>query len=85
MSESFSLTVKNRRYILEEIKVEPIAIIMGRRLEWFAHVKRRDETENIRADHAEMKMEGKRRIWNDAVRRDIKACKIREEWATDRE
>ena len=30
-----------------------------RRLEWFGHVKRRGETENIRAV-AEMKMEGKR-------------------------
>ena len=30
-----------------------------RRLEWFGHVKRRDETENIRAV-VELKMEGKR-------------------------
>ena len=34
--------------ILEEAKVEPIAMVMRRRrLEWFGHVKRRDETENI--------------------------------------
>ena len=46
--------------ILEEAKVEPIAIVMRRRrLELFGHVKRRDDTENIRAV-AEMKMEGKR-------------------------
>ena len=46
--------------ILEEAKVEPIATVMRRRrLEWFRHVKRRNETENIRAV-AEMKMEGKR-------------------------
>ena len=32
--------------IMEEAKVEPIAMVM-RRLEWFGHVKRRDETENI--------------------------------------
>ena len=33
--------------ILEEAKVEPIAMVMKmRRLEWFGHVKRRDETEN---------------------------------------
>ena len=38
--------------------MEPIAMVM-RRLEWFEHVKRRDETENIRAV-AEMMMEGKR-------------------------
>ena len=32
--------------ILEETKVEPIPVVM-RRQEWFGHVKRRDETENI--------------------------------------
>ena len=46
--------------ILEEAKVEAIATVMRRRrLEWFGHIKRRGETENIRAV-AEMKMEGKR-------------------------
>ena len=76
--------------ILEEAKVEPIATVMRRRrLEWFGHIKRRDETENIRAV-VEMKMEGKRPIgrpklrWYDTVRRDLKAWKIKEEWATDR-
>ena len=35
---------------LEEAKVETIATVMRRRrLEWFGHVKRRGETENIRA------------------------------------
>ena len=34
--------------ILEETRVEPIVLVM-RRLEWFGHVKRTDETENIRA------------------------------------
>ena len=44
--------------ILEETNVEPIATVMRRRrLEWFGHIKRRDETENIRAV-VEMKMEG---------------------------
>ena len=38
--------------------MEPIAIVM-KRLESFEHVKRRDETENIRA-LVEMIMEGKR-------------------------
>ena len=34
--------------ILEEAKVEPIATVMiWRRVEWFGHVKTRDETENI--------------------------------------
>ena len=77
--------------ILEEAKVEAIATVMRRRrLEWFGHVKRRGETENIRAV-AEMKMEGKRPRgrpklrWNDTIRRDLKAWKIKEEWATDRE
>ena len=56
--------------ILEEAKVEAIA--------------------NIRAV-AEMKMEGKRPRgrpklrWKDTIRRDLKAWKIKEEWATDRE
>ena len=46
--------------ILEEAKVEAIAAVMRRRrLERFGHVKRRGETENIRAVE-EMKMEGKR-------------------------
>ena len=46
--------------ILEEARGEPRAIVMRRRrLEWFGHVKRRDETENIRAV-AEINMEGKR-------------------------
>ena len=45
------------REILEEARVEPMAMVM-RRLEWFGHVERIDETENIRAV-VEMKMEGK--------------------------
>ena len=57
--------------ILEEAKVEHIVTVMRRRrLEWFGHVKRRNETDNIRAV-VEMKMEGKRPrgrptlMWND--------------------
>ena len=75
----------------EEAKVEAIATAMRRgRLEWFGHVNRRGETENIRAV-AEMKMEGKlprgrpKLRWNDTVRMDLKAWNIKEEWATDRE
>ena len=75
--------------IFEETKVEAIASVMRqRRLEWFGHVKRRGETENIRAV-AEMKMEGTRPRgrpklrWHDTVRRDLKAWNIKEEWATD--
>ena len=46
--------------ILEEAKVEAMAMVMRlRRLEWFGHVKRRDEKENIRAV-VELKIEGKR-------------------------
>ena len=62
--------------------MEPIPI------EWFGHVKRRDETEYIRAV-AEMKMERKRPRgraklwWSDIVRRDLKRWKIKEEWVTD--
>ena len=77
--------------ILEEANVEPIATVMRRRrMKWFGHFKRRDETENIRAA-VEMKTEGNRPRgrpklrWYDAVRRDQKAWKIKEEWATDRE
>ena len=39
--------------------MEPMATVMRRRLEWFGHINRRYDTENIRAV-AEMKMEGKR-------------------------
>ena len=62
----------------EEANVEPIAMVMiWRRLEWCGHVKRRDETKNIRAV-VEMKMEGKcprgrpKLRWKDTVRRDLK-------------
>ena len=69
----------------------PIVMVMRRRrLEWFRHVKRRDETENIRSV-PELNMEGRlprvrpRLRWKVTVRRDIKDGKIREEQATDRE
>ena len=62
--------------ILEEANVVPIATVTRRRgREWFGQVKRRDETENIRAV-AEMKMDWKRPRrrpklrWYDTVRRD---------------
>ena len=42
--------------ILEKAMVEPIAMVRGRRLEWFGQVNTRDETENISAV-AEIKME----------------------------
>ena len=77
------------REILVEARVEPIAMVMRRRrLEWFGHVKRRDDTENIR-EVVELKMEGKgprgrpKLRWKDTARRDLKAWNIREEWATD--
>ena len=63
--------------ILDEAKVEPIAMVM-RRLERFEQVKRREDTENIR-EVAEMKMEGKCLIGRpklkrkDTVRRGMKA------------
>ena len=87
------LEYRRNEDILEEAKVEQIATVMRRRrLVWFGHVKRRDETENIRAV-VEMKMEGKRPRgrpqlrWKDTVKRDMKAWSrpIKEEWATDRE
>ena len=84
-----SLLEHRRNEILEEAKMEPVAMVM-RRLEWFGQVKRRDETENIQSV-VEIKMEGKRPRgrpklrWKDTVRRDLKDWNIREEWATDRE
>ena len=60
------------------------------RLEWFGHVKRRDETENNQAV-VEMMMERKhprgrpKLQWKDNVRRYLKAWNIREEWAPDSE
>ena len=45
--------------ILEEAKMEAIATVLRqRRLEWFGHVKRRGETENMRTV-AEMKLTGR--------------------------
>ena len=77
---------QRREEILEEARVEPIATVMRRRrLEWFGHVKTRDETEHIRAV-VEMKLEGERprgrpRLqWKDNVRRELTAWTIREEW-----
>ena len=85
------LEYRRNEEILEEAQVEQMATVMRRRrLEWFGHVKRRDETENIRAV-VEMKMEGKRPRgrpklrWKHTARRDMKASSIREEWNTDRE
>ena len=66
-----------RNEILEEAWVEPIVMVM-RRLQWFGHLRRSVETENIRAV-AEIKMEGKRHKgrprlrWKDTVRRDMKS------------
>ena len=48
--------------ILKEAGEELIAMVMRRRrLEWFGHVKRRDETENTRAV-VEMKIERKTEV-----------------------
>ena len=62
--------------------MEPNVMVMEemRRLEWSGHVKRRYETENIRAV-AEIKMEekrprGRRELrWKNTVRRDMNARK----------
>ena len=77
--------------ILEEAKVESMAMVMRRRRqEWYGHVNRREERENIRGV-VEMKMEGKRPRarpklrWKDTVRRNLKAWNIRDEWTSDRE
>ena len=76
--------------ILEKAKVELVAAVMRRRrVEWFGHARRRDETENMRAV-VEMKMEGNRPRgrpklrWKDTVRSDLKALNTMEEWVTDR-
>ena len=50
--------------ILEEARVELIAMaVRKRRLEWFMNIRRRDETENIRAV-VEMKLERNRQEEN---------------------
>ena len=57
-------------------------VMRRRRLTWFGHVKRIDETETIRTV-VEMKMEGKRHRgrpklrWKYNVRRDLEAWNIR--------
>ena len=59
--------------ILEEAREELIAMVM-RRLGWFGHVKRRDETENIRAvvEIKEKHPIGSPKLrWKDAVRRGL--------------
>ena len=64
--------------------VEPLAMVM-RRLEWFRHVKRRDETENIRVVVKMKRPRGRPKLrWKDTVRRDLKSWNIREDRATDR-
>ena len=85
------ILIEQNEDILEEAKVEPIAMVMRRRrLEWFGYMKTREEKKNINPV-AEMKMEGKRpggrpRLrWRYTVRQDMKDRKIRKEWATDRE
>ena len=57
--------------------MEPLATVMRRRrLERFGHVKRRDETENIRAKMEEKRSRGRPKLrWNDTARRDLKARK----------
>ena len=71
--------------------MQPITMVMRRKmLEWFGHVKRRDETGNIRSV-VEMEMEEKRPrgrptlLWKDTVRRDMNAWDIKEELAISRE
>ena len=79
-------TSEKWRDIRGKARVVQIAMVMRRRrLEWFGHVKRRDETENIRAV-TEMKMDRKRPRgrpklrWKDTVRSDMKDGMIREKW-----
>ena len=48
------------------------------RLEWFWHVKRRDETENIRSVPELNRLSPLR--WHDTDRRHMKAWKIKEKW-----
>ena len=72
----FKVAWEHRRNdeILEETKVEPIAVgLGGRRLEWFGHVKAKDETEEGLAGNGI------------TVGRDTKVWKIREIYATGRE
>ena len=66
--------------------MEPIAMVR-RRLEWFGHIKRRDETETIRAVvELNMNPRGSQKLWwDDTARGDLNAWTIREERATDRE
>ena len=63
-------------------------VMRRRRLELFGHVRRRDETENIRAV-AEIKGKlpsGRPKLkWKYTVNRDLKVWNIGEEWATDSE
>ena len=81
------LECQRNEEILEEARVKQMVM---RRLQWFKPVKRKDETENMRAI-VKMKMEGQRprrrsRLrWKDTARTDQETWKIKEDWATDGE
>ena len=57
-------------------------------MEWLGHMEGRGETENISSwQNKDVGKHSRGRLrlrWKDTVRRDLKAWKSREEWATDR-
>ena len=71
---------------MEEARVEPVAMVMRRRmLEWFGHVKeemKQKTSKQLQKWGWREESQRKTQVeMDDTVRRDLKAWKIREEWA----
>ena len=81
---------KTNESIRQEANVMSVLDLMRRRrLQWFGHVCRREEDDDIRRVH-EMRVEGKRNRgrpkhrWKDTIKKDLQSCSLSEEDAQDR-
>ena len=101
LAERFSVCeMRMLRYCLEEHKTKEsirqeanvmsaLDLMRRRRLQWFGHVCRREEDDDIRRVH-EMQVEGRRNRgcpkhrWKDKIRKDLQSCSLSEEDAQDR-
>ena len=77
--------------IRKEAKVKPISVSMrNRRLQWFGHVYRREEDEDIRKV-ADLKVDGRRKRgrpkqrWRDTIQSDLKKYGLNRSDVDDRE
>ena len=81
---------KTNESIRQEANVMSVLDLMRRRrLQWFGHVCRREEDDDIRRVH-EMRVEGKRNQgrpkhrWKDTIKKDLQSCSLSEDDAQDR-